>query len=240
MKKSLLLAALLFCCGSILAQNVQLHYDLGKQLYDDLSERPELTSTVEMFRPDGFGSTFFFIDMDYSPRVTSAYWEIARELNFWQDSKWSWLSVHVEYNGGGNTTVGGYNNSWLGGLTYSGHSQDFSKTWSLSAMYKCIPGTKDAANKRDIHNFQITGVWGIQFANGWCSHSGFVDFWREQRPWQGTSHILLAETRLWVNLNKIPALKQFNLSIGTELELSNNFVGKGFYAIPTLAAKWEF
>ena len=63
------------------AQNVQLMYD---------TERECLTSTVEMFRPDSFGSTFFFIDMNYSPRVTEAYWEFARELNFWQNSKMSW------------------------------------------------------------------------------------------------------------------------------------------------------
>ena len=43
------------------AQNIQLFYDAG-------------------------GSTFFFIDFDYSPKASGAYWEIARELNFWQDS----------------------------------------------------------------------------------------------------------------------------------------------------------
>ncbi|MBP3350222.1 MAG: DUF5020 family protein [Bacteroidaceae bacterium] len=30
------------------------------------------------------------------------------------------------------------------------------------------------------------------------------------------------------------------LSLGTEVELSYNFVGKGFYAMPTVAAKWTF
>ena len=36
-------------------------------------------------------------------------------------------------------------------------------------------------------------------------------------------------------------LKDFNLSVGTEVELSNNFaLFDGFYAIPTLAVKWEF
>jgi hypothetical protein len=30
------------------------------------------------------------------------------------------------------------------------------------------------------------------------------------------------------------------MSIGSEVEVSNNFVAKGFYAIPTLAAKWTF
>ncbi|MDO4672577.1 MAG: DUF5020 family protein, partial [Porphyromonadaceae bacterium] len=49
------------------SQNVQLHYDFGRHIYDkDLAERPRLTSTVEMFHPDKFGSTYFFIDMDYT------------------------------------------------------------------------------------------------------------------------------------------------------------------------------
>mgnify|MGYP000048083580 len=80
------------------AQNIQLHYDFGRSLYDkDLKDRPVLTSTVEKFHPDKWGSTYFFVDMDYtSDGVAAAYWEIARELKFWKNP----FSVHVEYNGG--------------------------------------------------------------------------------------------------------------------------------------------
>ena len=128
---SLLLSSIISISGinKLQAQNFQLFYDAGRGC---------ATSTVEMFRPDAGGSTFFFVDFDYSPKATGAYWEIARELNFWQDSKVNWLSVHIEYNSG--LSVGtAFNNSFLGGLTYSGHSKDFSKTWSVSAMYKAIP-----------------------------------------------------------------------------------------------------
>lgn len=240
MRKTLLLAAFALLCSFVAAQNIQIHYDFGKHLYGSLDNRPVITTTAEMFRPDSYGSTYFFVDFDYSPKVAGAYWEISRELCFWKNSKLDWLSVHVEYNGGCSTQAGSFNNSWLGGLTYSGHSKDFSKTWSLSAMYKCIPGTIDNAGKSDIHNFQITGVWGIEFANGWCSHSGFFDFWREKRVWQNTSYIFLSELQLWVNLNKIRAMEKCNLSLGTEVELSHNFVAKGTFVIPTLAAKWTF
>ena len=51
-----------FSFGSA-AQNLQLHYDLGRGC---------ATTTAEMFRPDAAGSTFFFIDLDYSPKVTGA------------------------------------------------------------------------------------------------------------------------------------------------------------------------
>lgn len=131
--------------------------------------------------------------------MTGAYWEISRELNFWQDSKLSWMSAHVEYNGGLNSTMS-FNNAFLGGLTYSGHSKDFSKTWSLSAMYKAIPGTVDANSNSQIHNFQITGAWGIEFARGWCSFSGFFDIWREARPWQFALTAVLIEGLIFIIL----------------------------------------
>lgn len=213
------------------AQNVQLFYDTGRNC---------ATSTVEMFRPDGGGSTYFFVDFDYAPKAYGAYWEISRELNFWQNSKASWLSVHLEYNGGLNISSGSFNNAWLGGLTYSGHSKDFTKTWSISAMYKVIPGTVNASGAKDIHNFQITGVWGVKFAKGWCTFSGFIDFWREPRAWQGTNYILLAEPQFWVNFDQIKGWDKVHLSIGGEVELSNNFVKKGFAVMPAVGLKWTF
>ncbi|MBR4871540.1 MAG: DUF5020 family protein [Alistipes sp.] len=213
------------------AQNVQLHYDLG---------RNAATTTVEMFRPDAGGSTFFFVDMDYSPKVSGAYWEIAREFNFWQDSKVNWLSVHVEYNGGLNTVAGSFNNSILAGLTYSGHSKDWSKTWSVTASYKVIPGTIALNGEKQPHNFQITGVWNLDFFDHWLSFNGFADFWREARPWQGTKCIFITEPQLWVNLNKIEGWEKINLSVGTEIEMSCNFVQKGFKVMPTAALKWTF
>ena len=212
-------------------QNLQFHYDLG---------RNSATTTVEMFRADDCGSTFFFVDLDYTPRVSGAYWEISRELCFWQKSKMNWLSVHVEYNGGLDTAAGSFNNAFLGGLTYSGHSEDWSKTWSVSASYKAIPGTYDALGKCQMHNFQITGVWNMDFFNHWLTFNGFVDFWREIRPWQNTEYIFITEPQLWVNLKNIKGWEKANLSLGTEVEMSCNFVGKGFHAMPTIAAKWTF
>ena len=226
-----LIVCALCLASEVKAQNVQVLYDTGRGC---------VTSTVEMFRPDSYGSTYFFVDLDASPKVTGAYWEISRELNFWQDTDFAWLSAHLEYNGGLNTAAGPFNNSWLAGLTYSGHSKDFSKTWSLTASYKAIPGTIGLNGAKQPHNFQLTGVWGINFANGWCTFSGFFDFWKEARIWQGTEFIFISEPQFWVNLNKIEKMKDVNLSLGGELELSSNFVAKGFHAMPAIGAKWTF
>ena len=215
------------------AQNIQLHGDFGRTLYgDEFSSRPNLTSTVEMFRPDKWGSTFFFIDMDYSGSgVVGSYWEIVRELRFWKAP----LSIHVEYNGG-NTNQFSINNAYLGGMTYTYNNTAFSKGFSISAMYKHI-------QKHDHpNNFQITGTWYVHFGkNGLGTFIGFADFWKEEQPGIG-DFVFLAEPQLWFNLNKLKNIgDQFNLSIGTEVELRNNFAFvKGFYAIPTLAVKWTF
>lgn len=83
------------------SQNIQLHYDLGHSLYSDLTPRQSVTTTVEMFKPDTWGSTYFFIDLDYkNDGVKGTYWEISREFNV---SKNKQFAAHVEYNGGAET-----------------------------------------------------------------------------------------------------------------------------------------
>ena len=252
MKRIFTLAAtslLMLASLPVLGQDIQFHYDFGRLLYQkegkSLKNRPELTTTVEMFRPDSFGSTFFFVDMNYGPRssepgdgfedqggVLGAYWEISRELQFWKVP----VSIHLEYNGGLDVKPSNvvYNDAWLGGVTYTFASKDFTKTLSLSAMYKAIPRNPSP------HNFQLTAVWNIWFWNKAFLFCGFIDFWRERRTWQGTDYIFLSEPQFWYNFNTIKGCEKFNFSLGTEVELSNNFVGKGFYAIPTVAAKWTF
>ena len=72
---ALFLCMLLSAVPELQAQNIQLHYDFGRSLYDkDLKGRPLLTSTVEKFHPDNWGSTYFFIDMDYTCLLYTSKW----------------------------------------------------------------------------------------------------------------------------------------------------------------------
>lgn len=214
--------------GNAFSQNIQLHYDMGK-------DRGYFTSTVEMFKPDKLGNTFFFIDFDYGvgdvEGVSLSYFEIARCFKLGK-SPFSW---HAEYNGGfgqwkaGN--VGGaytINNAWLTGVDYSWNASDFSKGFSIKALYKNIANTmNDKPN-----NFQITGVWYLNFAKGKMSFTGFADFWKEKTL--NGDFVFLSEPQLWYN-----ATSKF--AVGGEVELSNNFGGmKGFHAMPTLGAKYTF
>lgn len=242
MRKNTLFFCLLFAIsllpGSISAQNVQMHYDFGRSLYDkDLSGRPLWTSTVEDFIPDKTGSTYFFIDMDYNNNgVASAYWEISHEFKFKKECP---FSFHVEYNGGNVKNVAedfNIRNAYLLGLTYTWNKRDYNAGFSFSTMYKYI----QRQYYRSYNNFQLTATWYLNFAKQAMTFSGFADFWREQND-HGMS-IFISEPQIWLNLNKLKGVnKNFNLSVGSETEFSYNFGGRnGFYAIPTLAVKWTF
>lgn len=206
------------------SQNIQLHYDLS-------SDRGYLTTTVEKFAPDKYGSTFFFIDFNHSKEgPTEAYWELARELKNWDAP----FSVHLEYNGGLNRVVPfAIYNAYLFGGTYSWNASDFSKGFSVSAMYKNIQG------KSSPHNFQLTGVWYLNMLDGKVSFTGFADFWKEESDFNfdgtvDTDFVFLAEPQLWYNINK-------SFSAGGEVEVGYNFGGmEGLNIYPTLAAKWTF
>lgn len=226
MRKIIPALALLLLVVTSQAQNVQLHYDMG-------DGRGYFTSTVEMFKPDSWGSTFFFIDMDYNvgdvEGISMAYWEIARAIKL-GDSP---VAFHGEYNGGfGQYAPGGayqINDAWLGGLEYSLNAADFSKGLTLQALYKYIRGKHDAA-------FQVTAVWYWNFAGNKLSFAGFADLWREDFVFgeETTKFVFLAEPQLWYNFNK-------NFAMGSEVELNTNFAGrKGFNIMPTIGAKVTF
>ena len=248
MKRIFSLVILMAAFVSISAQNVQLHYDLGHSLYEELTNRQSVTTTVEMFKADKLGSNYFFIDLDYhGDGMMGAYWEISREFNISKNKR---FAAHIEYNGGvtSGETEGWYNgnrfqHAVLVGPAYNWHSSDFSTTFSLQTMYKYY--FKNAhANLDAFHGFQLTGVWSHTFAKGLCTFSGFADLWRN--PNVKGKLIFLSEPQFWFNLNTLKGMNGVNLSVGSEVELSNNFVydktGRNdkFYAIPTIAAKWTF
>jgi hypothetical protein len=231
-----LVLALFVCTFAFgaLSQNIQLHYDLGK-------DRGYLTSTVEMFRPDKSGSTYFFIDMDYGvgdvQGVSLGYFEIARCFKLGK-TPFSW---HGEYNGGllqdNAATAYTIDNAWLTGLDYTWNSSDFSKGFSLKALYKNIANTVD----RSPNSFQVTAVWHVSFAKNKMLFTGFADFWQETTDYfvnapigTKTKYIFLSEPQLWYNINK-------NFAVGTEVEFASNFaLHKGIKACPTVAIKYTF
>ena len=178
MKKSLLVFAALMVGTFAKAQtNAQILYDFG-------SDRKYVTLTLEMFKADKWGSTYFFVDHDFnydkmvvgSKNISQGgtYTEISRALNFWQNSKMKNWSLHVEYNGG-ITKNYPINNAWLFGVEYFMHDKSFKNTLTLQALYKTIRKTDQNVP------MQFTAVWGCKdiFGLKGLNFSGFADFWWE-------------------------------------------------------------
>ena len=219
---------------NLTSQNIQLHYDFGSSMYKNLNDRPNILSTVEFFHPDKWGSTFLFVDMTYnSDGVAGAYWQLQRNLRFWDLP----LSIHLEYHGG-NMAIERINylsfyNAYFAGAAYNIDSQKGNAGAEFSVSYYYL-------QKHDTpHNFKISASWYYHFAKELCTFSGFVDFWREINLYG--NYILLTEPQIWFNFNKLKFTNDgFNLSIGSEVKVSNNFVGDGLFVIPTATIKWTF
>lgn len=233
MKKLLFSGLLAVAALTAQAQNVQLHYDLGRNLYpDEEAGRQKVTMTLEQFKADKWGSWFYFVDVDFSRKfVEGAYTEISREFNIGKKG----FAAHVEYDGGLNR-FGSFQQSALLGGAWNGHNADFSTTYSVQLMYKRFFKSYNYTNA--YHSFQLTGVWSTTFANKKCTFSGFVDFWRGEKANGHGQLVILAEPQFWYNATE-------HFSVGTEWEISDNFVyntynGKTFFVNPTLAVKWNF
>ncbi|MCT4601962.1 MAG: DUF5020 family protein [Marinifilum sp.] len=201
------------------AQNFQLHRDF---------DREHFTSTFEMFKVDKWGNTFTFIDFDYDGgNVSSAYYEIARVLK----TEKMPVGLHVEYNGGTSNKFS-FANCWIFGANYAKGNANWG--YSTYAGYKAIKGAGKA-------NFQVTGTWYVNMCKGKFTFSGFADLWSENGDAEAVAGfvvsddlVFLTEPQLWYNATK-------NLSVGSEVEISNNFAQSGEFKIrPTLALKWNF
>lgn len=225
------LPALLILVSIVHAQEIQLHYDFGDQ-------REHLTTTLEMFKPDAYGSTFFFVDFNYDggdvEGVSESYFEFARAFYF--DSP---VGLHLEYNGGQgrfDTPEGenayAINDAWLVGPESSWNAEDFSKGVTLQLLYKNIRGKND-------DSFQITFVWYAHFLEKAFTFRGFADFWKEDNDLdfdgvQDADYTFLSEPQIWYNLTE-------KFAVGSEVEFGYNFAGvEGWEINPTLAVKYIF
>lgn len=216
---------------SLSAQNLQLHYDFGEG-------RQYLTSTLEMFKPDDFGATFWFVDIDYCDGVSAnsasmAYWEIARyiTLPFLKNSgALSQVSATAQYNDGLNT-FGGFGSVWLGGVSYP---------VDLKIVTIGTDVLLRKAENQDL-SYQLTFVWFKPFFEGKLIFTGFCDLWGQANAdfdADGTDRqlVLLTEPQIWFNVSK-------HLAFGSEIEISRNFVygaGDALQVNATLGLKWEF
>lgn len=223
------------------AQNLQLHFDPRSSLYGEStgSGTNYLTATFEMYKPDKWGNTFMFADVDLNYNKMNPgllYTEIAREFKIGNFP----LLPHIEYNGGLGLVKGtgiGFSipAAYLAGAGYPFQLGSF--FMNTYVAYK-LNAFNDVS-----HDAQWTVTWNATFADGKLSLGGFMDLWTEDKSFtegpsaDGKKFIFLSEPQIWYNITP-------NFSLGSEIEFSYNFVNKfaesKFFAIPTFATKWNF
>lgn len=221
---------------SVYGQNLQLHYDFSK-------DRQFFTSTLEMFKPDSMGSTFWFVDFDFNspdkPRgISMAYWEMSRDFyipGIKNIKRLEELTLHLEYNDGvqieqpdSGATIGyNLNSTWLAGFGYPVKMGDVIIGTML--LYKYPRGAKSP-------DFQFTVTWFQPLFNNYLIFTGFIDLWSQDKLFEnGKELVFQTEPQLWFPLTN-------KLFIGSEIEISKNFpYGPADWKFqPTLAVKWDF
>ncbi|MDH6354332.1 hypothetical protein M2132_000660 [Dysgonomonas sp. PH5-45] len=221
---------------STYSQELQLHFDPRHGLHSDVAPRNYLTATFQMFKPDKWGSTFMFVDLDFNQsrgNIGLAYMEIARNFNLGKSP----IKAHIEYNGGlvlGENTSGfSVPNAYLVGAS-------FVHAFSKDLFFETYLAYKYNAFNKVSNDVQWTGTYTANLCQGKVTLTGFVDVWTENKNRDtgkgGKKVVLLTEPQFWYNYNK-------HLSVGTEIEISNNFYShydNKVYVCPTLAAKWTF
>jgi len=236
MKKYMLFILLLIAARTG-AQDLQLHYDFGQG-------RKYFTATLEMFRPDVLGYTFWFIDLDFNfpghPRsMSAAYWEISRDFyipGLKNIHPFEELGFHLEYNDGFTSFqdtgqyigAASYNSVFLTGFSfplYLGGS-------SVTAQLLCrLP------RGMDVPDFQFTLVWTSLLLNERVLFTGFADLWSQDKIAEPDRKELVFQTepQLWYLITA-------KIALGGEVEISHNFpLGPNDWEfMPTLGLRWEF
>jgi hypothetical protein len=235
------LALLPFLLTSIIvsAQNLQLHYDFGK-------DRKFITATLEMFKPDTLGSTFWFVDFDHNSNfdydgdlrsMSAAYWEISREFYIPGIKKikgLEQLAFHIEYNDGFATgrdttnnlmTAFSYNSVFLTGFSYP---VKIGNTVFTTMLLCRLPRGMSSPD------FQFTTTWYQPLWKDRILLTGFIDIWSQDRG-DKKEIVFQSEPQLWFMITH-------KIAVGGEVEIDKNFpYGPGKWELfPTLGFRWEF
>jgi len=201
------------------AQNLQLHYNTGK-------DRGYFNHTLEMFKPDTFGSTFLFVDLDYNmagnKTMSLGYFEIARYITLPIGNRK--LDVTVQFNDGVDYFIGPLGQAWLAGLSYPLRIGNFEI--KADVLYRAAQGSEGP-------DAQLTLAWYHAWMNDRLVFTGYLDAWT-QGPSGDKKGAVMAEPQLWYRFWNA-------LSAGSELKTHYHFMPDDkLHAYPSLALKWDF
>jgi nucleoside-specific outer membrane channel protein Tsx len=217
---------------------IQLHADFDREpIKSDI-----WTLTVEHFSEWKYGDNFYFLDIeskpDFETQADSLYFEYAPRFSL--DKMFNTkilpgkslgeLYATVQYNDSDRVFI---NQVWLYGISFDFAGQP---NFGFSNIHLLV--REEQTQKT---SYQFTFVWGQPFHLGtWeFSFNGFLDYWEDDEK-----QVLLTEPQLRVSLSNFVGKDNFlsKASIGTEIEISQNFFGKdyGWEVNPTVFFVFPF
>ncbi len=217
LKKITLVFALTILFNTIKSQNLQVHYDF-------LEDDSYFTSTLEMFKPNPKGATFWFVDFDYlsdtNGSASSGYMEFAKYFNLGVTNKYTFT---LQFNDGV-AYWGNLGQAFLVGSTYNLNLGDFSLSTEL--LYKYQQGNNP--------NGQITFVYYFPLLGGKGELTGFADIWTIDKVNSNSKDfVFMSQPQFWYFISE-------KISVGGEMRITNNFYPeKGWKYTATFGLKWN-
>lgn len=199
-----LLAILLAFPPSVLAQTLQLGYDLRHSVDPQNNARDFTTFSFETYKSLDYGSLLMKVDADFTGRnnnLGKLYFQISHDLRFWPVP----VYLHLEYSGGmgftGETDAGySINNTYSAGAAYP-----FRLLNSWASTFVAYRYTNFDAPSHDVmYSFWwskevLKRVSLTAYFVLWTISKNHGDAWTQHLS--GKQFVGLGEPQIWYNLN---------------------------------------
>jgi hypothetical protein len=216
MRHALNLLLMSFAVTSLVAQNLQVHYDLK-------DDRNNIITFIEQFKPDDHGATYWFAQMTYDANdglMNSGYWEFAR---YFHVSDALPIDFTLQFNDG-LAFWGNMGQAYLTGVNYTLMFGEFALPIDL--LYR-----RDMSGKSN--EAQFTTSWFHPMMDGKLLLNGYFDAWTVTQNGDRELNVL-TEPAIWYQVKK-------PVYLGSKIEISYNLMSpQEWKYYPTIALRWDW
>lgn len=232
--KKLLLALPVLLLTALTAEaqtSAEIHYDFGRHIYNDLQGEKPIQIKLRHLSHDKWGRNYGYVRLNpATSRLYDMETLLQRDLKFVESP----FALRTEY-----YALMRYmserTHAITAGISYSLSKESFALSFAPSYRY-------DFGIPRP-HNFQFAGDWAWTSWDRCWTISGNLVLWTNLGGESGRERVrFFTEPQVWCHLNQFVGVPdELHLSLGSELRLEYNVLHPmGFFARPTLAAKWTF
>ena len=215
-----------------------------RAVYNFAPDAPVTSAIVESWAPDNWGDTYLNAGFGFKATPFSIYtgWlDVARNFNFWHNVPiLKDFSIQAEFNG--RTNMDNFNA--LFGISYTLPMEN--NVLRASVLYKTFSGGATSLLPMQLtllwRLYDIFGVQGLDFrgtARGWGEVTKY--WYGDDKPMEADPDIFIitADPQIWYSVGQY--FGAGNLSVGGEVELSYNWLGRsGFHIRPSAGIKIQF